>query len=113
MATRKYKSITRIDRPDRNHHAWYVRVAYKGTLVAKHFADRKYGGKRKALSEAIKFRNQTETEMGKPRTDRVVVTRNPFNKTGVIGVRRTVKRSRSVSEGRPLGNVFEVTWAPA
>jgi hypothetical protein len=112
MVQQKYKSITRIDRPDRGHHAWYVRVLFKGTLISKHFADLKHGGKRKALKAAIEFRNQAEKELGKPRTDRRIVGCSPLNKSGVIGVRRTVKQSRAAQENRPPGNFFEVTWAP-
>ena len=111
MGQRKYKSITRIDRPERGHLAWYVRVSFQGRLISKHFADRKHGGKRKALKAAITFRNQTEKELGKPRTDRMVVRCSPSNKSGVIGVRRTTKRSRATQENRPTGNFFEVTWA--
>lgn len=95
------KGISRID--SNRTHGWYVRVIYKGCYYSRFFSDGKWGGREKAFKEAIKFRNQTEKELGKPRTDRVVVTRSSRNKTGIIGVVRLRKDGH---------DVYEVNWTP-
>lgn len=64
---RKFRFITRLDRPEKAYHAWWVRVSYQGKTITGLFPDGRHGGKRKSLSAAIKFRNQVERELGKPR----------------------------------------------
>lgn len=95
------KGISRID--SNRTHGWYVRVSYKGWYYSRFFADGKYGGREQAFKEATKFRDKAEKELGKPRTDRVVVTKSPRNKTGVIGVVRLKKDGH---------DVYEVNWTP-
>jgi hypothetical protein len=67
----------------------------------KFFSDKKYGDGLAALDEAILWRDRTERELGKPRTEQVVVASHRRNTTGVLGVRRRMKDSY---------DVFEVTW---
>lgn len=82
----RLKSISRIDTHDT--HGWYVRVKYYDKQYRKFFSDSKYGNKLSALVEAKKYRDEIETSIGKPRTDRMVTTTNRRNRTGIVGVRR-------------------------
>ena len=98
-----HKGISRVDYLKRNSHGWYVRVPWKGEMHAKFFSDSAHGGRESALAKAIRYRNRIEKELGKPRTDRIVMISHPRNETGVLGVHKVLK------EGAP---VYEVTWSP-
>lgn len=50
--------IARIDQPEKHTHGWYVRVRVKNKVVSKYFADKQFGGKTKALAQAIRFRDK-------------------------------------------------------
>ena len=80
--------------------------------VAKFFPDKLNGGKKKALDLALRFRDRTEKEFGKPRTDRLVVGRSPRGRNKIIGVRRVVKTTRTVAGETRKNAVYEVTWSP-
>ncbi len=82
----RLKSISRIDTDDT--HGWYVRVRFQGKEHRKFFSDSKYGNKLSALVAAKKYRDEIEAELGKPRTDRMVMTWHKANSTGFLGVRR-------------------------
>ncbi len=113
--TKKYKSITRMDVPAKKTHGWNVRVFFKGKMhFPKFFSDKLYNGTENALDEAIYYRNTIEEKIGKPRTERVVVSQNPFNRTDMIGVRRIKKQTGGFSkDGKPnYSDVYEVTWCP-
>lgn len=110
---RRYKSISRIDQPRKHTHGWYVRVIFRDQRVAKFFSDRICGGKEAALAEAIAFRNATERRLKKPRTDRPVFGRSRRPGTGIVGVRRVIKRSQGRDGQRRERAVYEVTWSPA
>ncbi len=113
--SKKHKSITRMDIEDKKTHGWNVRVFYKGKMhKPKFFSDRLHNGVEKALEQAIKYRDQIEIEIGKPRTERIVVSQNPFNKTRKIGVRKIRKQTGSFGkDGKPnYSEVYEVTWCP-
>jgi hypothetical protein len=91
-------------------HGWYVRVRLNNETRSKFFSDKLHGGKETALARAVECRNQLEVDMGKPRTDWVVVGKNPRNSTGVVGVRRTVKKHKG-KDGKIYENeVYEVSW---
>jgi hypothetical protein len=77
---------------------------------SKFLSDHKNGGKENALKKAIETRNRLEQELGKPRTDWVIVGNNPRNRTGVVGVRRTVKKYKGKDGKIFLNEVYEVTW---
>jgi hypothetical protein len=108
----KHKSISRIDQPEKHTHGWYVRVRYAKHEVSKFFPDKLHGSKKKALEQAIRFRDRTERELGKPRTDRLVVGRSPRGRNKIIGVRRVVKTTTTVSGEIRKNAVYEVTWSP-
>lgn len=100
MTQSGYKGISRIDQESRKTHGWYVRVTFGGATHSKLFSDALHGGTKRALKRAVRYRNQLEKELGRPRTDRTVVGKARSN-TGVLGVSRTTKQSRPV---------FEVAW---
>ena len=110
MAKSGYKGISRIDCPERKTVGWYVRVRLKNVTKSKFISDSKHGGKEAGLKCAIECRNQLEEEMGKPRTDWVVVGENPRSKTGLVGVRRKIKKYRGKDGTIYLNEVYEVSW---
>ncbi len=110
MAKSGHKGISRIDSPQKKMHGWYVRVRYNKQTKSKFVTDRQHGGREEALEAAVECRDEMERELGKPRTDWVVVGSNPRNRVGVAGVRRAVKKYKG-KDGRVYENeVYEVSW---
>jgi hypothetical protein len=97
----KHKDIARIDQEDKRTHGWYVRVRYMGKTHSKFFSDRKCGGRYSSLLSALAWRDKTEADLGKVRTDKQIVTVSN-SKTGVVGVRLNEKLNR-----------YEVSWVTA
>lgn len=111
-ASSGHKGISRIDHQEKHTHGWYVRVCYDRRMHSKFFSDALHGGTQKALDTAVAYRNQLEADLGKPRTDRIVVVSNARNRTGIIGVQR-IQKPGTADPDRPLkGVAFEVTWSP-
>jgi hypothetical protein len=110
MAKSGYKGISRIDSPQKKMHGWYIRVRLNNVTKSKFISDLKHGGKEEALKKAIECRNQLEQKLGKPRTDWVIVGNNPRNKSGVVGVRRAVKKYTGKDGTVYLNEVYEVSW---
>lgn len=110
MAKSGYKGISRIDCPENKTVGWYVRVRLGNVTRSKFVSDHKHGGKDDALQRAVECRNQLEQELGKPRTDWVIVGKNPRNRSGVVGVRRAVKKYKGKDGRIFLNEVYEVTW---
>lgn len=108
MASKK-KGISRID--SNSTHGWFVRGYKNKKTFSKLFSDKKHGGKLKALQAARKFRDTLNKKLSKipqaPRPRRIVFS-DTRNKTGIIGVSYTKKRT---SAGR-LFKCFSVTWRP-
>jgi hypothetical protein len=111
-ATSGHKGISRIDHEAKHTHGWYVRVCFDRKMYSKFFSDASNGGKEKALKKAVKHRNELEKQLGKPRTDRIIVVSNTRNSTGVIGVQRTLKVAKLKGGDTLAGAVYEVTWSP-
>ncbi|HEX8709775.1 MAG TPA: hypothetical protein VF723_16155 [Pyrinomonadaceae bacterium] len=112
MAKSGHKGISRIDQEKRKTHGWYVRVRFDGVQRSKFFSDESNGGREKALEAAVRFRNRLEQDLGKPRTDRLVIARNPRNSSGIMGVQRKTKVVKTPKGERVTRNVYEVTWNP-
>lgn len=93
----RVKGITRIDDPGRHGVGWYARVRYRGITHSKYFADMSHKGTMSAFEKALKWRNEKEKELGKPRTDRIV---NATPKNRVPGVYQ-------------LKQSFVVAWSPS
>lgn len=98
--TTKHKGITRIDHPTKRTFGYFVRVTWNKQRRSKFFSDSVYGDRLAALAAAIEWRNATERELGKPRTERQVIG-VARTSTGIVGVRRTIKDGREV---------YEATW---
>jgi hypothetical protein len=110
MAKSGHKGVSRIDCPERNTVGWYVRVRLNNVTKSKFISDKAHGGKEAALTQAVVVRNQLEQELGKPRTDQVIVGYNPRNNSGVVGVRRAVKKYKGKDGRIYLNEVYEVSW---
>lgn len=98
--TTKHKGITRIDHPAKRTFGYFVRVTWNKQRRSKFFSDSVYGDRLAALAAAIEWRNATERELGKPRTERQVIG-VARTSTDIVGVRRTIKDGREV---------YEATW---
>jgi hypothetical protein len=95
------KGISRIDFPDRNEHGWLVRATKDSVTYSKSFADKKYGGKEKALKIAVEYRDKLYKSLNidpsKPRKrgfrefPYAFFTKKNNNKSGVVGVYRARK----------------------
>lgn len=105
----KNKGISRID--SGSTHGWFVRGYRNAKVYSKLFSDKKCGGKQKAYNMAVSYRDDLIgeiTQIPKKARGRRIVTSDRRNKTGVIGVCRTVKKS-------PNGNscdCYSVSWRP-
>lgn len=99
--TTRHKNITRIDHPPKRTYGYFVRVRWKGQNRSRFFSDKKHGDRLAALTAAIEWRDATEQELGKPRTDRLVIGEPRSSNTGVVGVRRR-------TEGHT--EYMEATW---
>ena len=110
MSKSGHKGVSRIDCPERKTVGWYVRVRLNNVTRSKFISDKAHGGKEAALERAVECRNELERELGKPRTDWVVVGDNPRNKSGVVGVRRAVKKYTGKDGTVYLNEVYEVSW---
>ncbi len=105
------KGVSRIDNESKNTHGWYVRVCFDRKMHSKFFGDGTHGGKEKAFKKAVKYRDALEKELGKPRTDRIVVVSNFKSRLGINGVQRVYKEAQM--KNNPLkGLFFEVSWSP-
>lgn len=110
MAKSGHKGVSRIDSPQKKMHGWYVRVRFDKQTRAKFIPDKLHGGREAALDRAVAVRDEFERELGKPRTDWVIVGSNPRNQSGVAGVRRAVKKYKG-KDGKVYENeVYEVSW---
>ena len=105
-----HKGISRIDSEQKKMHGWYVRVRFNKQGRAKFISDKLHGGREAGLKMAVECRNQLEQELGKPRTDWVIVGNNPRNESGVVGVRRAVKKYKGKDGKIYLNEVYEVSW---
>lgn len=100
--TTRHKGITRIDYPPKRTYGYMARVPWQGRMHQKFFSDKKYGDRLGALTAALEWRDRTERELGKPRSEEPVISPTPTSNTGVLGV------SRVISGGKPK---MQVTWS--
>lgn len=109
-----YKGISRIDSEHNHTHGWYVRIREAGKVKSKFFSDRKYGGIVEALRKARRHYkkemqdlfSQTLGEAPKTIPDRVIVTKNKNNNTGVIGVQKIERKN----PGGSVYRAYRVCW---
>ena len=109
MAKSGYKGVSRIDSPAKKMHGWYVRVRFDNTTRAKFISDKQHGGREAALEKAVECRNELDRELGKPRTDCVIVGSNRATRR-LDG--RASDGEEAPRQGREnyLTEVYEVTW---
>ncbi len=98
--TVKHKNITRVDHPASRTHGYSVRIMWRGERRAKFFSDTVHGDRLGALTAALEWRNETEKELGKPRTERQVLG-IVYSSSGTPGVRR-------LRDGNT--EYYEATW---
>lgn len=110
MTKSGHKGISRIDQISKKTHGWYVRVRLGNVTKSKFLSDSEHNGRENALARAVEMRDQLERDLGKPRTDYVVVGSNPRNESGVVGVRRAVKKYKGKDGTIYLNEVYEVSW---
>lgn len=102
------RGISRIDA--KGTHGWYVRVYRAGKTYSRLFSDSKYGSAERAL-EFAKVERKRLTDKSQPlpeRPDRRLVTHDKRNKSGMVGVSRTVK----LNSGGENAVYYQVTWSP-
>lgn len=109
MTKSGHKGISRIEQSRKHAAGWYVRVRLGKTTLSKFIRDDAHGGQPEALQKAVECRNRLEVQLGKPRTDHVIVADSPRNKTGVIGIQRKWKATHRHGK-KYMHEVFEVTW---
>jgi len=93
LTAKEHKDVARIDQDSKHTHGWFVRIRFQGKTKMKFFSDKKCGGKQVALDSAIAWRNTTEKQLGKIRTDKHMVTTSSSG-TGVVGVRLNEKDNK-------------------
>ena len=98
--TTRHKGVTRIDHPAKRTFGYMVRVAWKGEIHHKFFSDKRCGDRLAALDAAIQWRDRTEVEIGKPRTERMVFGK-PAGSNPAVGVAR--RRENHT-------DYYEATW---
>ncbi len=98
---RVMKNITRVI--DRHKHidGYYVRLQWKGQTYAKLFSCQDDELEHHTLHRAIEWRNQTETRIGKPRTERRICGITRVTNTGEKGIRWM--EVQQVKDGKPVG----------
>jgi hypothetical protein len=85
---------------------------FNGATRCKFFSDKASGSKRKALEAAIKYRDQAEKELGRPRTDRQVSSGSGKTETGVTGVNLRKQVVRTEEGEKVIKKYYVVTWHP-
>lgn len=71
-------------------HGWQVRIRRQGKQHTKFFSDVRYGGKKKALKEALTYRDDLIEELPEP-DDPVAQSARVRSKTGVVGLNFSMK----------------------
>jgi len=82
--------ITRIDQPKRSFHGYNVRLRHGQDAYARFFADRKHGGKRKALRLAQAYRDEVLATMPKQKQEAAARKIRKTPKSGVTGVTHVI-----------------------
>jgi AP2 domain len=81
------RNIRRMDDDSRRTHAWLVQVQRKGHIIIKMFSDGLFGGKQKALSAALEYRDALSISPSPAEHNlwhRTIIRRN--NTSGIPGV---------------------------
>src|SRR5438552_1728890 len=115
MQTR-YNNIQRSD-DDRTHtYAWIVKLQRRKRVAFKHFSDSRYGGKKKALAAALRYRDAVLKEMQNSSYGLWIRNiKRKDNTSGMIGIARYVRRNRSRSNPKKFFRqvVWQAFWMDA
>lgn len=102
--------VSRIDQPSRRTHGFFMRLQRRGKTHSAFFADKKYGGRTRALAAAQALRRKLAAVLGTaaPMSRRAwAELRRRTNPTGIVGVQRTVNR-----RFKPPRIYWLATWSP-
>lgn len=99
------KNITRVQDYKKRLDGYYVRIRWNKQDYSKFFSV-KQCSEEAALRDAIEWRNMTEAQIGKPRTERQVLGATKPTNTGIKGVTRMVKYH--YKKGKKVGKPH--TW---
>jgi hypothetical protein len=106
--TRPTRGIARIDQREKHNHGFFVRLQRKGIVHSAFFADKSYGGKRRAFRAAQKhFRGLEKKYRPMTRKTWAELLRRK-GKSGIIGVRRIVIKLRD----RRRRVSWQANWSP-
>lgn len=108
------KGISRIESEDSHTYGWYVRVRFDGKVKSKFFSDRKNGGVAQALNKARRFyKREMQTILVKTHgaapeklPNRILVTKNKNNNTGIVGVQKIERQNA----GGSIYEAYRVCW---
>jgi len=106
--TRPARGIARIDQREKHNHGFFVRLQRNGTIHSAFFADKSYGGKRRAFRAAQKHFRHLEKRYQPMTRKRWAELVRRKNKSGIIGVRRVIGWRR----GHPRRVYWQANWSP-
>ncbi len=105
--------ISRIDDDIYRTHAWRVSLRRHGKSLVRNFADKKCGGKRKALAEAKRYRDELLHENPPMSRKEFASIMRRNNNTGITGVYRYAKKYL-LKDGRERASWYwEAHWPTA
>jgi len=105
----KNRNITRIDRLTSG--GFLVRITRRGKLRSQFFSDTEYGGKRKSLVAARKFRDELEAKLKGYSSKHLSNQLRANNTSGVPGV-RYVEEVDPRWESKPCYGYWIAQWSP-
>lgn len=103
------RNITRIDRKTTG--GYLVRITRRGKLHAQLFADRDYGGKRKALAAAKAHRDHLEQKLRGYSRRKLAEKPRVNNTSGIAGV-RYVEETDPRWKSKPTYRYWIAQWSP-
>ena len=102
--------ISRIDDDVYRTHAWRVSLRRRGKCLVKNFADKKCGGKGRALKHAKQYRDALLLEYPPLSRQEFCSILRSNNKSGITGV-YTYAKSFTLNDGRVKESWYwEATW---
>lgn len=106
--------ITRLDQASVATHGWQVRLQWKGVRYGRFFSDSAWGGREAALLCAERYRDRLLARLERGQANSSASTRSHTapagrNRSGVVGVSRTVQRSASGVEY----HFWQANWVTA
>ena len=111
--TEGMRCITRIvTHGAKKNRGWEVRVVRRGIALMEYFADKKFGGKAGALSEAMHWRDDAVKNLQPIPRSELARRLTARNTSGIPGVRRRVKPQKT-RDGKVIAyEVWTATGSP-